>query len=109
MNRITIFTSKAFALAIAMETAIWLIFLRRLRVRHPRQWLHAAQPALWQDRTALSARVTMRYLHDRDYLSSADQEGMHYCGRGRTVMLATYWFTAFTGVGTLIALALDGW
>ena len=109
MNKITIIACTMFGIAIAMETAIWLTFLRRLKIRHPLQWLHAAQPVSWQDRTATSARSTMLYLHSREYLSSLDWEGIHYCGRNRTMMLAAYWLTALTGTALVFALALFGW
>ncbi|HEY0661449.1 MAG TPA: hypothetical protein VGD21_09055 [Lysobacter sp.] len=109
MNEFTTIACVIFAIAIAVETAVWVSFLHRLRARYPQQWLHAAQPAQWQDRTLLSARSTMLYLHQRDYLDSLDWDGMRYCGRHRSLMLAAYWFTAITGVAALTTLALYGW
>lgn len=95
-----------FCLAMAVESAVWMTCLHRLKTRHPQQWRHAAQPALWQDRTLLSARSTILYLHNREYLSSMDREGMNCCSRSRTVMLAAYWLTSVTGTATLAALAV---
>jgi len=64
---------------------------------------------MWQDRTLLSARSTMLYLSNRDYLESLDLDGAHYCGRHRSLLLAAYWLTVAAGVTALLALALHGW
>ncbi|UHQ24715.1 hypothetical protein LVB77_08525 [Lysobacter sp. 5GHs7-4] len=109
MNQITAIASGVFAVAIAVETVVWLTFLHQLKVRHPRQWLHAEQPIIWQGRTVLSARSTMLYLHHRVYSDSFDRDGIHYCGRYRVVMLIAYWLTAITGFAALVTLTLYGW
>lgn len=109
MNQITSISGVLFAIAIAVETVVWLAFLHRLKVRHPQQWLHAEQPIIWQDRTVLSARSTMLYLHHREYADSLDGDGIRYCGRYRSLMLAAYWFTAITGFAALTSVALYGW
>ncbi len=109
MNQITAIAGSLFAVAIVVETVVCLAFLHHLRVRHPRQWLHAEQPLIWQDRTVLSARSTMLYLHQREYSYSLDRDGIDYCDRYRTVMLVAYWFTAITGFAALTTLALYGW
>lgn len=109
MNQITLIACVSFAAAILVETLVSMLFLHRLRTRYPRQWMHAAQPRRWQDRTLLSARSTMNYLEQRDYLASQDGEGRRYCRRHRTIMLVAYWVTAATGLAALLALALYGW
>ncbi|MDI9239105.1 hypothetical protein QLQ15_09305 [Lysobacter sp. LF1] len=109
MNPFTAIAGTLFAAAIAVETAVWLAFLNRLRVRHPQQWLHAEQPIIWQDRTVMSARSTMLYLHHREYADSLDRDGIRYCDRYRAVMLLAYWFTAATGSAALMTLAFYGW
>lgn len=109
MNQITAIACVLFALAIVVETAVWLAFLHRLKTQHPQQWVHAAQPILWQDRTLPRARSTMRYLHYREYLASLDGEGRRYCGRHRAIMLVAYWFTVTTGVAAVVAIAVYGW
>ncbi|GAA5077314.1 hypothetical protein [Lysobacter panacisoli] len=109
MNQLTAVAGILFAAAIVVETVVWLAFLHRLKARHPQLWLHAEQPLIWQDRTVLSARSTMLYLHHREYVDSLDRDGIRYCDRYRTVMLAAYWFTAITGFAALMTLARYGW
>lgn len=109
MNQVTVAACVLFILAMAVETTVRLIFLRFLEMRHPGQWQHAAQPALWMDRTILSARSMMLYLQRRTYLASVDWDGGSYCDRHRTIMLTAYWFTVTTGATALIAIALYGW
>lgn len=109
MNQVTTIASVLFAGAIAAETVVWVSFLHLLKVRHPQQWLHAQQPIIWQDRTVLSARSTMLYLHHREYADSLDADGIRYCNRYRSLMLVAYWLTAITGVATLTSLAFYGW
>lgn len=108
MKWITTIACVSFAVTIAAETAVWTMFLHRLKNRYPQQWLHAAQPLMWQDRTPLSARSTMMYLSNRDYLESLDLDGAHYCGRYRSLLLATYWLTVAAGMAALTALAFHG-
>ena len=109
MKWITAIACVSFVVAMAVETAIWTTFLRRLRIRYPQQWLHAAQPLMWQDRTLLSARSTMLYLSNREYLESVDRDGARYCGRHRSLMLAAYWLTVAAGLVALMTLAFHGW
>lgn len=80
----TLFALVCFVSAMALESAVWLRFRRRLQRRHPKQWAHAAQPPQWQDRTLFSARH-------------------------RTAMLAVYWITAVAGVALLVSVATTGW
>ena len=109
MNGITLIACALFAGAMALETVVSMTFLSRLKSRHPQLWMHAAQPPLWQDRTLLSARSTMLYLLNRDYLDSLDEPGIRYCNRYRALMLAAYGVTVTAGVAALVALALHGW
>lgn len=109
MNKVTVIACVSFAFAMAVETLVWVAFLHRLRTRHPQQWLHASQPVLWQHRTLLSARSTMLYLHNQEYLDSMDRDGIRYCGHHRDLMLLAYWITAITGIAALLVLALHGW
>jgi len=108
MSQVAVIACVLFALAMAIESAVLLVFLRRLKMRHPRQWVHAAQPVLWTDRTILSARSIMLYLQHKTYLASVDWEGSRYCGRHRAVMLVAYWFTTITGIAALSAIAMYG-
>ena len=62
MSQVTMTACVLFALAMAVESAVRLLFLHRLKIRHALQWTHAAQPVLWTDRTILSARSMMLYL-----------------------------------------------
>lgn len=50
----------------------------------------------------------MLYLQRKTYLGSVDGDGVDYCGRQRTTMLASYWFTIITGVVALSCIAIDG-
>ena len=105
----TLFALVFFVLAIALESAVSLRFLHRLRRRHPKQWAHASQPPLWQDRTLFSARETMLYLKDYAFASSQDFSGIRYCARNRALMLTVYWITAVAGVAFLVSVATNGW
>lgn len=105
----TLFALVFFVSAMALESAVWLRFLRRLERQHPKQWAHASQPPLWKDRTLFSARDTMLYLKDYAFASSQDANGIRYCERNRTTMLAVYWITAVAGVGLLVSVATSGW
>lgn len=109
MSQVTVAACGLFALAMATESAVRLIFLYRLKVRHPRQWAHAAQPVHWKDRTILSARSTVLYLQHRTYLGSSDGAGSRYCGRHRAIMLGAYRLTLLTGFAALITIATHGW
>ncbi len=109
MNEITLIACILFGGAIALETVVSMTFLGRLRSRYPQLWMHAAQPPLWQDRTLLSARSTMLYLFNRDYVESLDESGIRYCNRYRALMLAAYGVTVTAGIAALVALALLGW
>ena len=104
----TVIACVVFASAIALETIIWMTFLRGLRLRHPQQWAHAAQPTHWHGRTALSARSTMLYLLSREYLDSTDDAGGRYCARHRSLMLMAYWCTVGAGIAAIVALAVEG-
>lgn len=108
MNSLTIAAFVLFGMAVTVESAVWMTCLHRLRTRHPQQWRHAAQPPLWQDRTLLSARSTMRYFLYFDYQSSLDADGIRFCTRNRTRMLGAYWLTAITGALLLVALGVRG-
>lgn len=106
---LTLLALGLFAFAMALESAVSLRFLHRLRRKHPKQWAHAAQPPLWQDRTLFSARETMLYLKDYAFVSSQDASGIRYCERHRAAMLAAYWITAVAGVAFLVSVATNGW
>lgn len=109
MSQVTVAACVLFALAMAVESVVRLVFLHRLKIRHALQWTHAAQPVLWTDRTILSARSMMLYLQHKSYLDSSDWDGRRYCGRYRAIMLATYWFTVIAGAAALIAIFMYGW
>jgi hypothetical protein len=109
MNHPTVIAFGLFCLAVILESAVWMTCLRRMKVQHPQQWLHAGQSPLWQDRTLLSARSTMLYFYSCTYLSSLDVDGIRFCNRNRTMMLSAYWLTAITGAALLVTLAIGGW
>lgn len=105
----TLFALALFISAMALESAVWLRFLRRLRLQYPKQWAHASQPPLWRDRTLFSARDTMLYLKNYAFLSSQDSGGIRYCERNRATMLVVYWITAIAGAALLVSVAVHGW
>lgn len=109
MNGITLIACLLFAGAIALETVVSMTFLSRLKSRYPQLWMHAEQPAFWQDRTLLSARSTMLYLFNRNYVESLDESGIRYCNRYRSIMLTAYGVTVIAGISALVTLALLGW
>lgn len=105
----TLFALVLFVSAMLLESAVWLRFLYRLQLRHPKQWAHASQPLLWRDRTLFNARDTMLYLKNHAFLSSQDSSGIHYCERNRATMLVVYWITAIAGTALLVSVAVHGW
>ena len=109
MNEITSIACALFAGAIALEFLVSMAFLGRIKARHSQLWMHGAQPSRLQDRTFLSARSTMLYLFNRDYLESLDESGIRYCNRYRVLMLTAYWVTVTAGIAALVAVALLGW
>lgn len=107
MKPVTVSACILFASAIAIETIVWMTFLRGLKLRHPEQWMHAAQPTRWHDRTVLSARSTMLYLLTREYMDSIDEAGTRYCSRYRSILLLAYWCTVLAGIAAVVALAVE--
>lgn len=107
MKPVTVSACLLFAIAIAIETVVWITFLRGLKSRHPQQWMHAAQPARWHDRTVLSARSTMLYLLTREFMDSIDEAGARYCSRYRAILLLAYWCTVGAGIAAVVALAVE--
>lgn len=105
----TLFALVLFVSAMLLESAVWLRFLYRLQLHHPKQWAHASQPLLWRDRTLFNARDTMLYLKNHAFLSSQDSGGIHYCERNRATMLGVYWITAIAGTALLVSVAVHGW
>lgn len=109
VNMSTLIACAIFVGAVALESVVSMAFLGRLKARHPQLWMHAEQPPRWQDRTLLSARSTMLYLLNRDYLGSLDEPGIRYCERYRVPMLVAYGVTVTAGIVAVVALAFGGW
>jgi len=107
MKPVTVSACILFASAIAIETIVWMTFLRGLKSRHPQQWMHADQPTRWHDRTVLSARSMMLYLLTREYMDRIDEPGTHYCSRYRSILLVAYWCTVGAGIAAVVALAVE--
>jgi len=107
MKPVTVSACILFASAIAIETIVYMTFLRGLKSRHPEQWMHAAQPTCWLDRTVLSARSTMLYVLTREYMGNIDEAGTRYCSRYRSSLLLAYWCTAVAGIAAVVALAME--
>ena len=85
------------------------VFLIGLRRKHSEQWHHAGSPTIWSDQSLFSAWPTVKYMQNKEYLTSGDASGIIFCNFFRIPFVLLYWSTVISFVALVISIFIFGW
>ena len=98
-----------FLIMLVIGSAIQWTFLIKLKKHHSILWVHAGKPTIINNGDLVSAWGTTRYLMNRDYNQSENDDGIRFCESFRGAMFYGYFLTASSVPIFIFSIFVFGW